>query len=66
MSEMNTTILSLQIRAGILEDRIACVEPGTVGSREEERVTEQLDEVRAELGKELQSYHEFLRMRGPG
>ncbi len=65
MTDINTTILSLEIRAGILEDRLACVEPGTVGDREEVRVTEQLEEVKAELKKEKAGYYEFLRMRGP-
>ncbi|KKM71045.1 hypothetical protein LCGC14_1434740, partial [marine sediment metagenome] len=27
MSDINTTILSLEIRVGILEDRLACVAP---------------------------------------
>lgn len=66
MSDINTTILSLEIRAGVLEDRLACIAPGTVGDRcEEERVTEQLGEVRAELKKEKKSYYEFLHMRSP-
>ncbi|KKL84043.1 hypothetical protein LCGC14_1968650 [marine sediment metagenome] len=66
MSDINTTILSLEMRVGILEDRLACVEPGTVGNREKDRVTKQLELVRAELKKERVSYYEFLRMRCPG
>jgi len=62
MTDINTTILSLEIRVGILEDRLACVE----SAGEAIRVTEQLKDVRAELKKEKAEYYEFLRMRGPG
>ncbi|KKM04967.1 hypothetical protein LCGC14_1758880 [marine sediment metagenome] len=64
---MNTTILSLEIRVGILEDRLACIERYSNRSqRKRDRVTQQLEVVRAELKKEKESYYEFLRMRCPG
>ena len=62
MSDINTTILSLEMRVGILEDRLACADPGVEG----DRVAGRLEEVQAELKKERASYYEFLRMRGPG
>ncbi len=65
MDDINTEILSLEIRVGILEDRLACAEPGTVGTREKDRVTEQLELVQAELKKERVSYYEFLKYRCP-
>lgn len=62
MSDTNETILALELRVGILEDRLACAEPGV----EEIRIEERLEEVRDELKSERYSHCEFLRMRGPG
>lgn len=62
MNDINTTILSLEMRVGILEDRLACAKYGD----EVDRVTKQLELVQAELKKEKISYYEFLEMRCPG
>ena len=60
---INTTILSLEMRVGILEDRLCCL---AQWSDESKLVSRQLQIVKTQLEAEKQSEYEFMRMMGPG
>ncbi len=68
MNARKLTIANLELRIGILEDRLATtpMTKGSPGALERSMIDLHIEKLKQELLEERNSYREVMRMIGPG